>query len=926
MSNNILDILAAAAAPAAPLCFTRFDNVADTTNGEQFTVPWSEWIAQRNVAATWPWPSNGWLAQRLTESDDPEIQIAYVKEAKKELPVEVGAALTGGRRKDDAVESISWLFVDVDGVEDVEAVKLLHGVLKEASINHLLIESPTSRLAIGTEPRGLRVHLYVQIAPLYLPAASLVPRRDVKAWWRSLFAVAAAAITESVGLSYDTSVDDMAQPCFVSHIPLGCDGRRRQWLSDGQALDLERLATILGHELPRPGSVVEASAPKAPPAATTAAPAAAPAPMTEPSASRGPTPNQTTGSLIMLAMQHFGLLTDRNGRQHCIDRTAGKWLCRCPWADQHRSDPRQTMGLLDNSTVIYDSTANGDDGGFDCKHDGCRDNGRKRDAADVLRWARFKGCPLPDRASFGSGEASEQSKPSGKPSGKPKIAVRQADIAGMRDAAIAALRNRADIYVRDWELVDLTPNGSRAIPADHLMAVLSEVATWVSYSRNEADQLVEKPAKVPRDVVGAVLKAASWPGIAELKSIVRHPILLGDGRLITAPGYDAESKLLFIPDEAFSIPAKPTRDEALAAKDRLLRYVRNTNFCDSRGPSSWLAFVLTLAARHAFPTAPLFGFDAAVAGAGKTSLVKIAYGLIHGDLPQLGAPVVKDDAEAEKRLPMWGKQALVCWDNVKEIFASPVVDGAITAGKQNVRCLGRNEGLLVDLTGTCWAMTGNNLAVGDDAASRCIITRIQAPTTRRYDFAVDDVAFYRAQRSLAVADALTMLRAFIIAGMPQKEDVPYCRFVEWSRLVRQTLLWLGLDDPIGGEIVDTNLEAKAAALRAIAQWQMSKLTEEERQARGLDAYECSFYAGDLDVTSVLKLRSEDDEAYRLRRAVADALGAVYGRKITNTIHAGYALGKLRDVRLPLTTGQGHVVFSAEKKGAKTSYRLDLCRE
>ena len=42
MSNNILDILAAAAAPAAPLCFTRFDNVADTTNGEQITVPWSE--------------------------------------------------------------------------------------------------------------------------------------------------------------------------------------------------------------------------------------------------------------------------------------------------------------------------------------------------------------------------------------------------------------------------------------------------------------------------------------------------------------------------------------------------------------------------------------------------------------------------------------------------------------------------------------------------------------------------------------------------------------------------------------------------------------------------------------------------------------------------------------------------------------------
>lgn len=143
--------------------------------------------------------------------------------------------------------------------------------------------------------------------------------------------------------------------------------------------------------------------------------------------------------------------------------------------------------------------------------------------------------------------------------------------------------------------------------------------------------------------------------------------------------------------------------------------------------------------------------------------------------------------------------------------------------------------------------------------------------------------------------------------------------------MRQTLRWLGLDDPICGEIVDTNLEATAAVLRTIAQWQMSKPTEDERQARGLDAYECSFYAGDLDVTQ-MKLRSEDDEAYRLRRAVVDALGAVYGRKIASTIHVGSALGTLRDVRLPLTTGQGHVAFSAEMRGARTSYRLDLCRE
>lgn len=974
MTTQLVDqvkaALVAASTAAPPLTFTRYASAEATHRGHVETVSWASWLQRRAAAATLPWSSAGELAQRMARiRDELEGEAAAaewtraVKAAKISLPVEVGASLTDGRRTDAAVEQVTWLFIDVDGVEDVEGVRRIHRLLDEAGVNHLVIESPTSRMkqADGTA-KGWRVHLYVQLAPVVLPAAASVPRREVKEWWRRLFAVAASALTRAVGLTWDASVDDLSQPCFVAHVPLGSDARRMQRRADGAALDVEAFVAALGQPVPRPAPPQQDRAAQAAPRAQErvgaaarpaepSPPADAPAAPAEASPAKlGPTPGQTTGSLIMLAARHLGLLEDSAGRTLCLDRARAMWAVRCPWAANHASDPRQALGNLDSSTVLFDA-AEGEDGGFQCKHHGSGNPGEcsKASAADVLRWARKRGAPLPDRPGWGGvvaeradaaaepaaqdgGEAAAPATPAAQPNGprrrdlRPRIVVRRDDPEAMRDAAIAALRGRADIFQRDGQLVDLGAEGPRPIPAEHLAVVLASAARWVTLSRTEDGDLVEKPAEVPPKVVGTILKAppSAWLGIKHLRAVVKHPPLLPDGRLITTAGYDAESRLLYLPDTSFNVPARPTREDAIAAKDRLLRHIRNTAFCDERGPSVWLAFNLTLAARTAFPTAPMFGFDAAVAAAGKTSLVKIGYALVHGELPQLGAPVVDDDKETEKRLPVWALMPLVCFDNLKHSLASPVLDGAITAGRQTVRLLSFNQGLPVDLTSTTWAFTGNNVSVGDDAASRCIIARIKEPVNRRYDFAVDDVAYYRAHRPQAVADALTILRAFVVAGSPQREDAPYSRFVEWSRLVRQALLWLGLPDPCGGEVVDANLEARAAAMRAIGEWRRGLVDEAERKSLGAQASALPFHASDID-TSPIKARSEDDEAFRRRRAVVDALSAIYGRKVDSAVRAGFALGKLKDARLPLTVGDGFVRFCVEKPSptAKTAYRLEF---
>lgn len=925
------------AAMTAPqtLAYTVFDHAEHTHKGTTYRCEWAQWVSNRQLAAAAHWPTAESLCRELADieasypnEDVAEASAAAWKAAKTGLPVEVGAALSDGRRTDATVESISWLFLDVDDCKDPSGVYDLHRLLD--GVNHFVVESPTSR----SEGKGLRVHCYIQTAPFILPSTAAVSRRDVKAWWQGFYAAVRSSLTVAVGLGFDTSVDDIAQPCFVSSIPPGCDKRHTYSTIDGQALDLSVLAKRIGYVTPRPGVAVAAAVPvaTAPTTAQTTEAAAAP---TAAAPSEGPTPGETTGSLIMAAMTYFGNVADAHGKRLCVDRSRNAWAVRCPWAANHKSDPRQAQGMLDSSTVIFDAAA-GEDGGFSCKHDGDGSAGTcsRASAADVLSWARRKGAPLPDRASWGTAAPvaaeDEDDAPAAKPSknrdARPVIVVRVDDVAGMRDVAVTALSRRADIYVQGGQLVDLTPAGPRQLPSDHLVAVLGETCRWVSRSRDSEGAIKDKATKVPREVVGAIQKAPTWPGIRQLRGVVKHPPLLASGRLVTEPGYDDESQLLYIPDGTFTVPAQPpTRDEALAAKDRLLSYVKHTNFCDGRGPAVWLSLVLTLAARTAMPTAPLFGFDAAEAKAGKTSLIKTAYGLIYGKKFELEPGIPKDDAEIEKRLPMWGAKGFVAFDNVDSTFGSPVLDAALTSPSFSVRRLGVNVGaqVSVDLSTTCWAISGNNITLGNDAASRCVIARINAPVDRyAFAFDVDDTAYFAAQRDRCVVDALTVLRGFITAGSPQPSKVPYCRFVEWSRLVRGAVIWLGMPDPVGGEVVDTTAEARATALRAICEWRRGLLSEEEQKALSREeAASLPFFSAHVD-TAYKQAFREPDDVYQRRSMLIDALKACYGKSITGPAGVGYALQKLRDASVQLGDGR-KLRFCIGKDGSKTEYHVEF---
>jgi hypothetical protein len=69
---------------------------------------------------------------------------------------------------------------------------------------------------------------------------------------------------------------------------------------------------------------------------------------------------------------------------------------------------------------------------------------------------------------------------------------------------------------------------------------------------------------------------------------------------------------------------------------------------------------------------------------------------------------------------------------------------------------------------------------------------VERPELRAFDR--DPLAMVTAQRGDYVTAGLTVLRAYHIAGRPEMR-APLGSFTDWSRWVRDALIWMGEADP-----------------------------------------------------------------------------------------------------------------------------------
>ena len=302
----------------------------------------------------------------------------------------------------------------------------------------------------------------------------------------------------------------------------------------------------------------------------------------------------------------------------------------------------------------------------------------------------------------------------------------------------------------------------------------------------------------PKDLVKTLMERGYSLKLPVLVGVVNCPQLAADGRILDMPGYDAKTRVFYDPRGARfpAIAESPAWADVVAAKERLLLLFHTFDFQSEKDRAVALSLVLTRLARIGMATAPLHAFDAPVAGSGKSMLVDIVSILATGERATVFAQG-PDLEEFEKRLSvqlMTGRQ-IIAIDNINNGLDGDLLNQSLTQPKVDLRILGQSRKVTVRCSAVNTA-TGNNLRLVGDLTRRALIARLDPktdrPELRQFDY--DPVVDATEHRGELVAAALTILKAYCVAGMPGR-PAKLQGFAEWSDLVRGALMWVGLEDP-----------------------------------------------------------------------------------------------------------------------------------
>jgi hypothetical protein len=191
----------------------------------------------------------------------------------------------------------------------------------------------------------------------------------------------------------------------------------------------------------------------------------------------------------------------------------------------------------------------------------------------------------------------------------------------------------------------------------------------------------------------------------------------------------------------------------------------------------------------------LHGFDAPVAGTGKTLLAE-GIGLLATGYKPPAMSQGKSEEEDEKRLAtvLFAGDPVIHIDNCERAVSGDFLCTMATSETVQARILGFSERRVLPSTALV-LLNGNNLTFAGDTTRRAVVCRLDAnteqPDARSFDF--DFHAEIRANRGDLVVAGLTVLRAYVTAARPITLT-PMGSFADYE-WIRAALVWLGQADP-----------------------------------------------------------------------------------------------------------------------------------
>lgn len=332
---------------------------------------------------------------------------------------------------------------------------------------------------------------------------------------------------------------------------------------------------------------------------------------------------------------------------------------------------------------------------------------------------------------------------------------------------------------------------------DYLRDLLCRYAVWQRYdARSKQDVPIDPPHGVAKTILA---RTGEWRLFPAVCGVTSAPTMRPDGSLMIEPGFDHKTGLLLIePPPMPAIPAAPTKADAEAALKLLEDLLAGFPFVDEVARAGALSAIITAVARGAFPVTPLHASRAPTAGSGKSFLWDIVAAIISGH-PMPVISTGKDEIEMEKRLgaALMTGQPLISIDNISGELGGDALCQIIERPVVDIRVLGQSKNMRIEARGTSVYATGNNFTLVGDICRRVITINLDAgmerPELRQFDF--DPIERVLADRGKYIAAALTIVRAYFVAGRPDKAP-KLASFEGWSDTVRSALIWLGKEDPV----------------------------------------------------------------------------------------------------------------------------------
>jgi len=539
----------------------------------------------------------------------------------------------------------------------------------------------------------------------------------------------------------------------------------------------------------------------------------------------------------------------------------GKHDIPCPWVHEHTD-------AVDGGTAYFEPDDHWPIGGFKCLHGHCAE----RHIRDLLAYLDI------------DISAARM---------KPTIRVVAGEMHCVVDAAERELAQSRRHYQRGGLIVTVaTDPGTRetrvqevTLPA--LVRALANAATWERFDGRSKDWVRADP---PARHAGVLFDETSYRHLPVLNGLTRQPYLRQDGSLMTMAGYDMATGMFGVFDaRAFSVPDLPTRNQAEASLTMLKDLLEEFSFASDNDLAAALAAIITAAVRPSLNVAPMFHARAHMVGSGKSYLCELITAFA---TPQRGAPTTlpADDEECRKLLlaELLRAPAVIEFDNLNgDLVAHKSLCTALTSEFISGRILGVSKTATVS-SRALFLSSGNNVGPVQDMTRRCITMHLspqcEVPASRTFT-RPDLVREVLRERGRYVSAALTLVRAWIVAGRPKAPCKELASFGDWSDLCRQPLLWLGCADPT------------ASVFEA-----MAEDPDRETLARLLMAWDAVFGNTPAMVRDAVRQANaafdDNNELREVLRDIAAERGEINRRKLGWWMrrHAGRIVDGLRFVR------------------------------